>query len=298
MKDFKAIFKTYSGKIKDNVGLKAELGKKFKEGGFEEDHDYYYSRMFYSKISALKNFELFLKNIKFNSVLEIGCSVGLLPLVFNEFFKDKKYTGLDLSSKSLDIAKKNFPNGKFICDDFIKSEIAEYDLIISFDVIDHVYNPNKFLKKIISLSKKYSYIRSYRGFFPNLKQHKMDYRSNEGIYLNNLSVSELEETCFKNNLSIKNFKIYKQLPREKILYDSDLGRVWNHSSELDKQKILNHTGFNSDQLNNLPTKLETSTKMIESSKNEIFPETLGFTKNYYNSTKIFSTIIEVDKSVN
>ena len=45
-----------------------------------------------------------------------------------------------------DIAKKNFPNGKFICDDFIKSEIAEYDLIISFDVIDHVYNPNKFLK--------------------------------------------------------------------------------------------------------------------------------------------------------
>ena len=50
--------------------------------------------------------------------------------------------------------------------------------------------------------------------------------------------------------------------------------------------------------NNLPTKLETSTKMIESSKNEIFPETLGFTKNYYNSTKIFSTIIEVDKSVN
>ena len=195
MKDFKAIFKTY-------VGLKAELGKKFKEGGFEEDHDYYYSRMFYSKISALKNFELFLKNIKFNSVLEIGCSVGLLPLVFNEFFKDKKYTGLDLSSKSLDIAKKNFPNGKFICDDFIKSEIAEYDLIISFDVIDHVYNPNKFLKKIISLSKKYSYIRSYRGFFPNLKQHKMDYRSNEGIYLNNLSVSELEETLKSVTLNL------------------------------------------------------------------------------------------------
>ena len=71
MKDFKAIFKTYSGKIKDNVGLKAELGKKFKEGGFEEDHEYYYSRMFFSKISALKNFESFLKNIKFNSVLEI-----------------------------------------------------------------------------------------------------------------------------------------------------------------------------------------------------------------------------------
>ena len=61
MKDFKAIFKTYSGKVKDNVGLKAELGKKFKEGGFEEDHEYYYSRMFFSKISALKTLNHFLK---------------------------------------------------------------------------------------------------------------------------------------------------------------------------------------------------------------------------------------------
>ena len=297
MKDFRAIFKTYSGKIKDNVGLKAELGKKFKEGGFEQDHEYYYSRMFFSKISALKNFESFLKNIKFDSILEIGCSVGLLPVTFNEFFKDKKYVGLDLSSKSLDLAKNNFPQGKFICDDFIKSEIDEYDLIISFDVIDHVYDPNKFLQKIITLSKKHSYVRSYRGFFPNLKQHKMNYRSNEGIYLNDLSVSELEEICIKNNLSRENFKIYKQLPREKILYDSDLGRVWNNSDEKNKHRLLNHTGFNDNQLNQLPKKLETSTKMIESSKNEIHPETLGFTKNYYNSTKIFSTIIEINKPI-
>ncbi len=254
--------------------------------------------MFYSKISALKNFESFLERIKFNSVLEIGCSVGLLPLVFNKFFKDKKYTGLDLSSKSLDLAKKNFPNGKYICADFIKSEIDEYDLIISFDVIDHVYDPNKFLEKIITLSKKYSYIRSYRGFFPDLKKHKMDYRANEGIYLNDLSISELETICFQNNLSTKNFKIYKQLPRENLLYDSDLGRVWNHSNESDKQKILNHTGFSYEQLNNFPTKLEISTKMIENSKNKIIPETLGFTRNLYGSTKIFSTIIEVDKSTN
>lgn len=297
MKDFKAIFKTYSGKIKDNVGLKAELGKKFKEGGFEQDHEYYYSRMFFSKISSLKNFELFLQKIQFNSVLEIGCSVGLLPLSFNEFFHDKKYTGLDLSSKSLDLAKNNFPQGEFICDDFIKSKINEYDLIISFDVIDHVYDPNKFLAKIISLTKKYAYIRSYRGFFPNLKQHKMNYRSNEGIYLNDLSVSELEKICLQNNLSRENFKIYKEIPREKILYDSDLGRVWNHSDENNKQKILNHTGFSLKQLNDLPTKLETSTQMIESSINELLPETLGFPKDYYNSIKSFSTIIEINKTI-
>ena len=44
-------------------------------------------------------------------------------------------------------------------------------------------------------------------------------------------------------------------------------------------------------------KLETSTKLIESSKNKLIPEILGFTKNYYDSIKNFSTIIEIDKSV-
>tara|TARA_Y100000590_G_scaffold329921_1_gene374719 strand:+ start:412 stop:567 length:156 start_codon:yes stop_codon:yes gene_type:complete len=46
MKDFNAIFKTYSGKLKDQIGLKTELGKKFKEGGFENNHEFYYLRMF------------------------------------------------------------------------------------------------------------------------------------------------------------------------------------------------------------------------------------------------------------
>ena len=109
MKDFKAIFNTYSGRIKHDLGFKTELGKKFKEGGFEEDHEDYYLRMFFSKLSAMKNFYEFIKNEKFDSVLEIGCSTGLLPIIFSDIFSKKRYTGIDLSQKSLDIAKNNGP---------------------------------------------------------------------------------------------------------------------------------------------------------------------------------------------
>lgn len=297
MKDFKAIFHTYSGKIKNDLGVKTELGKKFKEGGFENDHEDYYLRMFFSKLYAMKNFYEFVKLIKFDSVLEIGCSTGLLPIIFSDILSKKQYSGIDLSEKSLTIAKKNFPNGKFICDDFIKTQkIKQHDLVVSFDVIDHVYNPDLFLSKIIKSTKKFSYIRSYRGFFPSLEKHKMDYRSNEGIYLNNLSVSQIEKVCLQNNLSKNEFQIYKQLPRTKILYDSDLGRAWKSATEKFRKELLDNTGFTREEFERLPIKLEDSTIMLEKSKIVITPELLGLSKSYYEHTTKPSTIIKISKS--
>ena len=296
MKDFNAIFKTYSGKFKDQIGLKTELGKKFKEGGFENNHELYYLRMFYSKLSAMQNFHDFLTKIKFNSVLEIGCSTGILPTLFNDTFKTKKYTGIDLAEKSLETAKEKFPNGNFICDDFITStKIESYDLIVSFDVIDHVYDPNSFLSKIIQHSKKFVYVRSYRGFFPELTEHEMEYRSNEGIYLNNLSVKELEKNCLKNNLAKNNFDIYKQSSRKKVLYDSDLGRFWNNTDKQNKKNLLEQTGFSVEKLDSLPVKLEDTSTMIEKSKHPITPELLGLSTSYHNFDKNFCTIIEITK---
>ena len=297
MKDFKAIFNTYSGRIKHDLGFKTELGKKFKEGGFEEDHEDYYLRMFFSKLSAMKNFYEFIKHEKFDSVLEIGCSTGLLPIIFSDIFSKKRYTGIDLSQKSLDIAKNNFPNGEFICDDFLKTQkIKYYDLVVSFDVIDHVYNPDLFLSKIIKSTKKFSYIRSYRGFFPSLENHKMHYRSNEGIYLNDLSVSQIEKVCLQTNLSKNEFQIYKQLPRNKILYDSDLGRAWKTSNEESKKQLLDKTGFSREEFEKLPIKLEDSTVMLEKSKTIITPELLGLSESYNEHTMKPSTIIKILKS--
>ena len=192
MKDFDAIFKTYFGKTRTKLGLKTEFGGKFIHGGYEKNFNWYYERMFFGKLLSLKKLNDYLKNKKFSSVLEIGCSTGLLPKSMYEIFNNVKYTGMDLSEKSLEIAKVNFKQGQFIKDDFIKSYLKNsFDLIIALDVIDHVYDPDTFLEKIIQKSNKFGYVRSYRGYFEDLTDHKMEYRGDEGIYYNNLSIKKI-----------------------------------------------------------------------------------------------------------
>ena len=65
---------------------------------------------------------------------------------------------MDLSEKSLEIAKVNFKQGQFIKGDFIKSDLKNsFDLIIALDVIDHAYDPDAFLEKIIEKYDKNKY---------------------------------------------------------------------------------------------------------------------------------------------
>ena len=128
---------------------------------------------------------------------------------------------------------------------------------------------------------------------PELTEHEMEYRSNEGIYLNNLSVKKLEKICLKNNLAKNNFDIYKQSSRKKVLYDSDLGRFWNNTDKQNKKNLLEQTGFSVETLDSLPVKLEDTSRMIEKSKHPITPELLGLSNHDFD--KNFCTIIEITK---
>ena len=283
MKDFDAIFKTYLGKTRAKIGLKKEFGSKFIdiEKGYEKNHDWYYERIFFSKLLSLKKLNDYLKTRKFSSVLEIGCSTGLLPKHMYEIFNNVKYTGMDLSEKSLEIAKVNFKQGQFIKGDFIKSDLKNsYDLIIALDVIDHVYDPDAFLEKIIQKSNKFGYIRSYRGYFEDLTDHKMEYRADEGIYYNNLSIKKIKNTFEKHG--IKNFQLMKTRERDRNFYDSDLGRKWKRSSDKERILMLEFTGFTDKDFKKIPVGSELSYELIEKSKNKITAEFLGLSAIYEN----------------
>ncbi len=64
MKDFKAISKTYYGKIKSNLGIKKEYAKFFKE----QDTDYYL-KIFNDKPLIIQDFIKFVKKIPFMKIL-------------------------------------------------------------------------------------------------------------------------------------------------------------------------------------------------------------------------------------
>lgn len=72
--------------------------------------------------------------------LEIGCGTGnfIQQIVENE---NLEITGSEIYLKGLLYAKKNLPNVNFIQFDVTQGEIGEeFDLIVAFDVIEHIEN--------------------------------------------------------------------------------------------------------------------------------------------------------------
>lgn len=295
MKDFNAIFKTYSGKIKTKMGLKTYYAKKFIEGDPIYEYEDQFHRMFFSKPLCVKDFVDFFNSKKdIETVLEVGCSVGMFPRILPELFKNIQYTGMDISSNSIEICKKHIKS-EFICQDFIKFKSGKkYDIVYSFDVIDHVYDINAFISNIIKNTKKFAYVNAYRGFHPKLKKHNTPYRDNEGIYMNDISVDEIKKIILENGLSKDEFCVRDQLKREKVLYDGDLRRAWDRSDKVEKIKLKELTGYNNELFEKLPTGLDFSSKMIENSLNKITPKSLGMPSSYYDINSK-SLVIEINK---
>jgi len=141
---------------------------------WQEKNEEWYAMLQNTRPLLHENFVNYLKEKNVQTILEIGCGAGVYPIMFKDLFSKIKYTGIDISNSAIEYCKKN-SNFNFICGDIIKMNYKEkHDLIFSQAVIDHVYNIDEFLSKIVLACKKYAYISAYRGYFPNLKKHKMN----------------------------------------------------------------------------------------------------------------------------
>ncbi len=91
--------------------------------------------------SFYEEYERFIRNIKYNSVIELGCGTGnLAALIANE---NVSYTGVDLSSDMIDIAiEKNIINSTFIVNDMsIYTNEKSYDLCLCIcDSINYLHS--------------------------------------------------------------------------------------------------------------------------------------------------------------
>lgn len=87
-----------------------------------------------------------IKNIPINpkSILEIGCGIGEMSWKMSLFWPNAHVLGWDISTKSVDIAKKLFRNSnlEYIYTDKIENLIPlngrKYDLIVLVDVYEHI----------------------------------------------------------------------------------------------------------------------------------------------------------------
>jgi len=82
----------------------------------------------------------------------------------------------------------------FICTDFLKKSLnKKFDLVFSHALIDHVYDVDLFVEKIIESSNRSAYITAYRGYFPDLEKHVMRRNNLEGTYYNDVSIKQLSK---------------------------------------------------------------------------------------------------------
>jgi 2-polyprenyl-3-methyl-5-hydroxy-6-metoxy-1,4-benzoquinol methylase len=76
-------------------------------------------------------------------VLEVGCSEGLGSVLLAEF--NTKVIGLDSDLNAIKEAQQTFSSDKleFIHGDFLTADIGQFDAIVSFDVIEHIFPENE-----------------------------------------------------------------------------------------------------------------------------------------------------------
>ncbi len=89
------------------------------------------------------------------TVLEIGCGTGrIAKKIINQC---KKYVGIDISSKTVDVARKHFNdfnNAFFINEDFLKYKANQkYDVIFSTLTFMHIKDKEKALINVFNLLK-------------------------------------------------------------------------------------------------------------------------------------------------
>ncbi|MGC8729593.1 MAG: class I SAM-dependent methyltransferase, partial [Elusimicrobiales bacterium] len=82
-----------------------------------------------------------------------GCGTGICYLYLKKKFKN--YTGIDISPKMIEIAKRKFPEAKFLNKDFqeIKLNRDFFDLVFIFNSFPH-FDKTKTIRKAWYILKK------------------------------------------------------------------------------------------------------------------------------------------------
>ena len=94
----------------------------------------------------------YLKNKKKLKILEVGCGYGYLSYAIKKSGMD--ITGIDISGEAINYARSNF--GNFYTQSNIENldpAKNKYDVIIATELIEHLIDPNEFLKKCRELLK-------------------------------------------------------------------------------------------------------------------------------------------------
>lgn len=104
----------------------------------------YYVSHRYSVDDLYKSEKYFLENAvrAGKNLLDVGCAVGGFSKIVKKYNKDIEYTGIDISPRMIDKAKKLYPNDNFrLCNgETLDFPDNSFDAVISFGVLHMIEN--------------------------------------------------------------------------------------------------------------------------------------------------------------
>lgn len=150
-------------------------------------------------------------NLNNHSVLDIGCGFG----DFFDFLTQKKikieYTGYDISSKLIRIAKRKYPRGTFKVKDIsVENPHKKFDYVISSGIFNYKLSDNKdFLKQM--LRKSFEFCNMGVAF--NMISSYVDYQDKHLYYF-----SPEEIFTFAKSLTKRTLLRHDYMPYEFTIY--------------------------------------------------------------------------------
>lgn len=154
------------------------------------------------------------------SICDLGCGNGHISgRLANAGFE---VTGVDASPSGIAIARRAYPNVEFV-EALIDRQLnlGQFDLVVSSDVIEHMYRPSDLLEAAWALLKPGGQIllgTPYHGYLKNLvlaASGKMDAHFSalhDGGHIKFFSVRSLSQLMRRHGFEDLNFTFYGRAP--------------------------------------------------------------------------------------
>lgn len=158
------------------------------------------------------------------TVLDVGCGPGHFYRSFSSFLPEECYSGSDLSSKMIGVARNHFPKAGFhvLPLEDMSSLKSEFDHVICSNVLPHVDALWPALESLIKVTRKRLYIRALFGDQTFLIRHIHNSENYAGV-------SEIPITAEINRknepVDFHHFNIYSKKLVAHIAYSLGASKV-------------------------------------------------------------------------
>ena len=156
------------------------------------------------------------------NVLDIACGTGYGSFVMAKSMPAVNVLGVDISEQAIDYANHFYKteNVKFIIDDCHKVELPAsfYDVVVSFETIEHIEDADTFVKKLYACIKPGGYLICSTPNESRLRFSKKDFPH----HLRHYNLSEFESLVENAGFEIES-RLSQHARNEKIVSEDSEG---------------------------------------------------------------------------